>query len=340
MLIISRRSAIGPSTVVLQCPNAEPYGARGQIIPEALIDGSFFQFLSALGQAIAKSALGLATLGIPFLVLAEVLKRLPGTKNGNFQLAHREHPFFNRELPTELALPLLNTIFLIPLGALQGMYFIDLILASNLPHQAFDQFINAWPIWVQVLAGMVILDFTLYVRHRFVHYFCWPYHTIHHSAKEIGWLTWIRLHPLDIFFMGLIATWMLHVIGFSGEAFAMASVINGHFNRFNHSNIQLDYPAPLRYILVSPNMHRWHHAADDPRALNKNFCIVFAWIDLILGTFYVPRNRLPTRYGVGDDRGSDVAPPGYINQLLYPFRHHALWLGRHWRRLRSQSRVS
>jgi sterol desaturase/sphingolipid hydroxylase (fatty acid hydroxylase superfamily) len=73
-------------------------------------------------------------------------------------------------------------------------------------------------------------------------------------------------------------------------------------------------------------MHRWHHAADDPDAINKNFCIVFAWIDLLFGTFYVPKNRLPTRYGVVDAHGNDVAGYTFLDQMLYPFRHHARWI--------------
>jgi sterol desaturase/sphingolipid hydroxylase (fatty acid hydroxylase superfamily) len=163
------------------------------------------------------------------------------------------------------------------------------------------------------------MDFSLYIRHRFVHHFFWNYHTVHHSTREITWITWLKLHPLDMVVMGLIDVVVMFFLGFGGEAIAIASLIKFHFNRFCHSNIALDYGFPLRYVFCSPNMHRWHHAADDPEAVNKNFCIVFAWIDLLFGTFYVPKDRLPEHYGVWDAEHHDVVGTGFWEMMAYPF---------------------
>lgn len=304
---------------------------------ETLLDTQIFEWAVRLGDAMIHMMTLLIMIGLPFLLLTEILKRLPESDRHSFRLAHTERPFFNREFRLELAIPVIGAVFALPLEALRQYFLFEAILEPFFPFQVFDGTIQSWPLWVQVLVGLLVLDFSLYVRHRFVHTYFWPYHTIHHAAREITWLTWIRLHPIDGFVMSLIDVTIIFLLGFSGEAFGIAVLLRGHCNRFVHSNIQLDYPSPLRYILVSPNMHRWHHAADDPKAVNKNFCIVFAWIDLLFGTYYVPKNRVPTRYGVLDDDGADVAGYTFVDQMLYPFRHHAAWIRRRLARSRAET---
>jgi len=55
---------------------------------------------------------------------------------------------------------------------------------------------------------------------------------------------------------------------------------------FNHSNIRL-YPTLdkyLRYIVVTPDMHRVHHSVEDDEA-NSNFGFSLPWWDRLLGTY-------------------------------------------------------
>jgi sterol desaturase/sphingolipid hydroxylase (fatty acid hydroxylase superfamily) len=62
-------------------------------------------------------------------------------------------------------------------------------------------------------------------------------------------------------------------------------------------------------------MHIWHHAADDPDAINKNFGIVLSLWDWIFGTAYMPSNRVPSRLGF-----ADIAeyPSGFLLQYIFP----------------------
>ena len=284
----------------------------------------------------------LFSVGIISVLFLEIFKRVERLfikeDNPNWRIVHKERPFFKREFRSELCWPILNAIFLVPLLALEHYLLVELFLQRHLPQQPLAGLIEQLPFFVQVVLGLFVLDLILYIRHRFVHHFFWPYHTIHHSAREITWLTTLRLHPIDTFVMGIILTTLLYIIGFGGEGIALANIIQFHFNRFAHSNLALDFPGPLRYILVSPNMHRWHHAADDPRAFNKNYAIVFAFIDVLFGTFYVPKNRLPNVYGVLDEHGEQVVSERYVDQLVYPLRHHRSWIGRKWSTI--QTRLS
>lgn len=269
-------------------------------------------------------AVFLFQMGVLSFLCIELIKRVEklfvkedGT---NWRIVHRERPFFKREFLTELCFPFINMALRIPFGALQLFIFAWTLEALGVPHQPYSASLQELPLWVQVCIGVILLDLILYIRHRFVHEFFWTYHIIHHSVREITWLSYLRLHPLDSFVMGLIKATCLYFVGFGGEGIAIAAAVQNHFNRFNHSNINLDYGWPLRYIFVSPNMHRWHHAANDPEAFNKNYAIVFAWIDVLFGTFYVPKNRLPEEYGVLDENGEHVVGEGLWEQFAYPFR--------------------
>lgn len=261
--------------------------------------------------------------GVFSFLFIELLKRLdqdrPNAKN--FKLVHRERPFWKKELTGEVALVLFNRLISAPVAAVLAFVMVDFFLAPNVGGRLFDHHIQQWPFWLQLLIALFVVDLSLYIRHRFVHHFFWHYHIIHHSTREITWITWLKLHPLDGIVMGLIDVLVMYFLGFGGIAIGAAGLIKGHYNRFCHSNLYFDWGFPLRYVFCSPNMHRWHHAADDPEAVNKNFAIIFAFIDLAFGTFYVPRERLPNHYGVWDEDGKDVVGTGFWEMLVYPFVH-------------------
>jgi sterol desaturase/sphingolipid hydroxylase (fatty acid hydroxylase superfamily) len=272
---------------------------------------------------------------IIFFVISKLLpKPAPGKAPRNLQLVHTKRPIFNSEFWMEFSLPFFNAIVSPPLTILQQVLFIDLVLMKFLPHQIFQSSISQLPYFVQVFLAVVVFDLALYVRHRFVHEFAWPYHAVHHAAREISFLTTNRLHPIDTFIMGFLDAFVLHILGFESEAFIAAAWIKQIFNMVNHSNMCFDFGSPLRYIFVSPNMHRWHHCADDPKAFNTNYCIVFAWIDVLFGTFYCPKDRLPNEYGVFNSKGESAVPLGLWNQLLYPFKQNWKFVKRQYRRYR------
>jgi sterol desaturase/sphingolipid hydroxylase (fatty acid hydroxylase superfamily) len=49
--------------------------------------------------------------------------------------------------------------------------------------------------------------------------------------------------------------------------------------------------------------------------MDKNFAGMFPFIDLAFGTFYMPKGKLPTEFGV-----NEAVPEGLVGQLAYPFR--------------------
>jgi sterol desaturase/sphingolipid hydroxylase (fatty acid hydroxylase superfamily) len=265
--------------------------------------------------------MAVASMGVLLLVFWRIglLLPKPENKTENLRNFHCAHPpvLFNKEFKCEGFYPLLNIFFTQPLTIFLAFALIKLG-ADGLPYQMFSKEIAGLPLVVQVLLGLLLIDISLWIRHSFVHKFLWSFHAVHHSAKELTWLTTRRLHPLDQIVMSLIDFVILYVAGFSAEGMVVALVLKDLNNLFVHSNIVLDYPKPLKYILVSPNMHRWHHATEK-EAHDKNFCVVFAFVDYVMGTYYVPDNALPANYGSGIEGMDDIDNKSILKELWLPF---------------------
>ncbi len=260
-----------------------------------------------------------AFLAVLFWRISLVLPK-PEGKTENLKNLHCAHPpsFLNKEFKCEVFYPFIGILISQPLFVHLAIGLINAI-TGRLPYQIFAQQISSLPVIVQVFLALLVIDISLWIRHGFVHKFLWSFHAVHHSAAEIGWMTTHRLHPLDQMVMGLIDMIVLYVIGFDADGMAIAMVIKNLNNLFIHSNIVLDYPKPWKYIFVSPNMHRWHHATEK-EAHDKNFCVVFAFVDYIMGTYYVPDNALPKAYGSADRDMDDIERKTILTELLLPFK--------------------
>jgi sterol desaturase/sphingolipid hydroxylase (fatty acid hydroxylase superfamily) len=178
--------------------------------------------------------------------------------------------------------------------------------------------LRAAPLWVQVVGAVWLFDILVYIRHRLEHRIAvlWPIHSIHHTAQRIDFLTTMRLHVLELFLGAVINGVAATRAGLDPKAIALGMHIYVYYNYFIHANIGLRFPKPFRYLLVSPFMHRWHHATD-ARAIDRNFGVVFAWNDWLFGTAYHPEEE-PAEYGLPAD-----APPtneSFFAHVLYPLR--------------------
>jgi hypothetical protein len=56
-------------------------------------------------------------------------------------------------------------------------------------------------------------------------------------------------------------------------------------------------------------------SAESGRTVDVNFAIHFPLFDRVFGTYFLPRERWPTGYGV-----PEVVPNGYVAQFKYPFQ--------------------
>ena len=168
------------------------------------------------------------------------------------------------------------------------------------------------PIWLQVVAVMVIADIGYYIAHRSFHAipFLWKFHSVHHSVEEMDWLATHRVHPVDQILSNAMAFLPIYFIGFSPMAIGIHVAIYQAQALLSHSNVRVNF-GPLKYLFASPDYHHWHHA-NQPEAYDRNFAAQLSIIDLVAGTMFLPKHR-PKRYGL-----TEKMPNYYHQQLLYP----------------------
>jgi sterol desaturase/sphingolipid hydroxylase (fatty acid hydroxylase superfamily) len=181
--------------------------------------------------------------------------------------------------------------------------------------------IDWWLFLIQVAAVLLLRDIFIYIKHRIFHTSkYWLFHSIHHGSEELNWLSAARFHPFEMLVETggeFICFAACGVAGFDYAAISVAVFIIGFYDFFIHSNLRWTF-GPLRYVLVSPVQHRWHHS-DAPEAIDKNFAAMFACIDVALGTFYMPKDVIPADTGLsGEARATH--PHSFLGQFLLPFR--------------------
>ena len=174
--------------------------------------------------------------------------------------------------------------------------------------------VGTLPVWVQVIAVIVVADIGYYTAHRISHAvpFLWKFHAVHHSIEEMDWLATHRVHPVDQIFTNTLSMLPIYFLGFSLEAVLIYQVIYHAQAVLIHSNIKIDF-GPLKWLIASPEYHHWHHA-NEPDAYDRNFAAQLSIIDVIAGTLFMPK-RPPEAYGI-----NEPMPRLYHQQFLHPFR--------------------
>ena len=177
----------------------------------------------------------------------------------------------------------------------------------------------AQPRWLQVVEIYLLVDFSGYWIHRLFHTGAWwPFHAVHHSSEDLDWLSSVRVHPVNEVVDKLAQATPVLLLGFDPTTTLGTAAFFTFYAIFLHADVDWDF-GPLRAVVSTPVFHRWHHSKD-PAAVDKNFAGLLPLWDILFGTYYMPRDRLPQDFGV-----PERVPPGFFGQLWHPF---AGWFGR------------
>lgn len=170
---------------------------------------------------------------------------------------------------------------------------------------------------VTFIAVLFLGDFVSYWRHRIEHTtWFWPAHVIHHSDTDMTWLTLSRFHPINRVTTAVIDTVFLALLGFPTWALVANNLVRHYYGEFIHADLPWTY-GRFGTLLVSPAMHRWHHARDVVGSGN-NFATVFSVFDKFFGTFFLP-GPCDVPLGVTEDQ---YPGRGVIQHMLHPL---AVW---------------
>ncbi|MEM5529187.1 sterol desaturase family protein [Gammaproteobacteria bacterium AS21] len=199
-----------------------------------------------------------------------------------------------------------------------------LLITNVFIHQTFSwavyedvqNLVNQLPFLGQVFLIILIADLAQYITHRLYHEVpvFWRFHSVHHSAKHMDWLAGSRQHVLELIVTRSLVLTPIFLLGFSKEVIDIYVIVVGLQAVFNHANVRVNF-GWLKYIIVTPQFHHWHHSSDDA-AIDRNYAAHFSFLDYLFGTAVKGQKEWPDAYGVV----GDYVPNGMIKQQIFPFK--------------------
>jgi sterol desaturase/sphingolipid hydroxylase (fatty acid hydroxylase superfamily) len=219
-----------------------------------------------------------------------------------------------------------NVVNLYVTGAVTGMIVLPVLvfvpehfLGRKLVFASPEQL---GPFWLQVLVILLSVSFFRYWMHRLQHSvpFLWELHAYHHRVTDLQASNAAVSHPIDFALRNVVIFLVLGVIGFNPFALLIAVPATG-LSTFSHCGGDVK-GGLLNYLFVTPEVHRWHHAANVPEGYGYscNYGVEFSFWDIIFGTFYLPQKdgvaEQPERIGYP---GGGLPDEGnYLKLLLAP----------------------
>ncbi len=181
---------------------------------------------------------------------------------------------------------------------------------------------TALPLWVEVIAAIVILDFIVWANHVLFHKWplLWRIHRVHHADEEMDVTTAIRFHPFEALLSMAAKVAAVYALGAPVIAVILFEIILNGSAMFNHANLRMPLWLDrwVRLIWVTPDMHRIHHAMDRAEH-DSNYGFALSIWDRMFGTYiHEPRDghesmKIGLRWRDGQSRRFGWS-------LLLPFR--------------------
>jgi sterol desaturase/sphingolipid hydroxylase (fatty acid hydroxylase superfamily) len=227
---------------------------------------------------------------------------------------YKNQAVFRKEWQTDLAHFLVNH-FLVGLILLIVNFAIHKVFGWMV-HGELQSWVRSIHFIPQLLLCILVADFMQYWVHRAYHEipFLWKYHAVHHSAKTMDWIAGSRMHVLELIFTRVCVLGPLYVFGFEKSVMDAYIIVVGFQAVFNHANVHIPW-GPLKYLVVTPDFHHWHHSSDDA-AIDKNYAAHYAFLDYFFKTAVKSEQQFPEKYGVV----GDYVPNGFVKQQTFPFK--------------------
>jgi len=257
-------------------------GAASKLSLIAIVLTTFAILIGGSSVEVTEFEQSVLSMSLDWLIIDIVILSLIFVPLELFFPKNKDQTKFHREWKTDLVYFAISHLFVQITAVLIKLPAESMFSGWGL--ESLQATVSNLPFLLQVLLAMLVADLCQYGIHRSFHAssFLWRFHSIHHSIKTIDWMAGSRLHIVDVIVTRAVSYIPLSV---------------------------------LKYILVTPQFHNWHHS-DDPKRYNKNFAIHFPLIDKVFGTYYLPGSKWPESTGLGNAE----MPKGYLKQMLHPFR--------------------
>jgi sterol desaturase/sphingolipid hydroxylase (fatty acid hydroxylase superfamily) len=223
-----------------------------------------------------------------------------------------------RRWPSNLAIVALNTMLvriLLPATAVS--------LALLGVHRGWGLLNNLpLPWWSAVVGSVVLMDLAIYLQHVMFHAVpaLWRVHRMHHADLDFDVTTGARFHPIEIILSMLIKFGVVAALGASALGVLIFEVLLNATSMFNHGNVRIPMGLDryLRWLLVTPDMHRVHHSIVVGET-NSNFGFNLPWWDRLLGTYRDQPAAGHDRMTIGIEQFRSARELWLDRMLLQPF---------------------
>jgi sterol desaturase/sphingolipid hydroxylase (fatty acid hydroxylase superfamily) len=188
----------------------------------------------------------------------------------------------------------------------------------------------AIPYSVQFAIGFAALDLANYVSHRLLHAVAlmWSVHQVHHTETDIDLTTGFRFHPVEALFSQALALITIALLGPPPGAAAFAALAVTFQAFFDHGNLRIPETTDriLRWLIITPDMHRVHHS-EELLEQNANFGAILSLWDRMFGTYLAGQASALTRYGLVElANGSELSG---AQLLTLPFQRARSEVNKH-----------
>lgn len=179
------------------------------------------------------------------------------------------------------------------------------------------------PYWVAFIASILLLDLAVYAQHVVFHAVppLWRLHRMHHSDTGFDVTTGLRFHPIEIILSMAIKGVIVALLGAPAAAVLVFEVVLNATSMFNHTNGRLPrrVDAVVRWVLVTPDMHRVHHSIV-PSETHSNFGFSVSWWDRIFRTYRAQPAAGHEAMTIGQESFREPGEVRLDRMLLQPLR--------------------
>ncbi len=238
-----------------------------------------------------------------------------------FIIPRHTAPQRKQRWPVNIGLAVFNMLIMrLSLGSLA---YLTAVLAQQQGWGVFNLLVV--PDWLVICATLLLLDLAIYWQHVASHLWPWLWrlHQVHHCDNEVDVTTAVRFHPFEIMLSMLYKSLCIIAFGLSPLAVIIFEILLNAAATFNHSHIRLPSRLDwiLRWLLVTPDMHRIHHSVIR-QEMDSNYGFSVSWWDRLFGSY----TAQPTQHyeqmqiGLSPDEKQYLH---FLKLLRLPFKHTA-----------------
>jgi sterol desaturase/sphingolipid hydroxylase (fatty acid hydroxylase superfamily) len=174
--------------------------------------------------------------------------------------------------------------------------------------------LNMQPL-VAIVVCWISFDFFAYGVHRMQHAVrpLWAFHSVHHAATRLTFLTANRIHAVEQLYVGMLMIVPAFLLGIPQPRWLPLLFVQLFIETMQHARLRWTF-GPLHRVLVSPTFHSMHHSVD-AQEHNSNYGRILSIWDVLFGTFTAAPEPAQ-RAGVD---GMEI-PERLTAQFAHPFR--------------------